>query len=380
MKLFHLSDLHLGRRLCELPLIEDQRHILSQILSYANSERPDAVLISGDIYDKPVPTVEAVSLFDGFLNKLSSRGISVLAVAGNHDSPERVGFGGRLMEPSGVYLAQGYDGSARRVTLGDEWGEVDFYLLPFIKPSAVRRFFPEKETAAGFDFDASAALECVIAELKPEPTRRSVLLAHQFVTGAERSDSEELSVGGADNVDAEVFAPFDYTALGHIHRPQWVGERIRYCGSPLKYSFSETAQEKSVTVVELRTKGELSVSELPLKPLHELVELRGGYDELTLRSRWDGTTLTSDYLHITLTDEDDIPEAAAKLRVIYKNLMKLDYDNTRTRAGYEPIDSAVERKAPLELFAEFFKQQNGRELSEKQSDFMRELIERTFEQ
>lgn len=376
MKLFHLSDLHLGKRLCEQSLLEDQREILRRILAILDDERPDAVLIAGDVYDKPVPPAEAVQLFDEFLAQLAGRQTPVFVISGNHDSPERIAFGGRLMRASRVYMAPVYDGRVEPVPLTDEYGPVDVYLLPFVKPAGVRRFFPEREIAGYTD-----AIRAAVEAMAPDPARRSVLVTHQFVTGAARCDSEELSVGGSDNVDAAVFDPFDYVALGHLHGPQAAGRTaLRYCGSPLKYSFSEAGQTKSVTVVELAEKGQVAVRTRPLTPLRELVELRGRYEELTLRSFYEGTSYTEDYLHITLTDEEDIPDAVGKLRVIYRNLLRLDYDNARTRAGlWDAQLPKTEQKTPLELFAELYEKQNGQPMNEEQTDFMRELIETVWE-
>ena len=376
MKLFHLSDLHLGKRLNEVSLLEDQEYILKQILRMADDEQPDAVLIAGDVYDKAVPSAEAVSLFDGFLSTLVGRGIRVLVISGNHDSPERLSFGARVMRTGGVFLSPVYDGSVRPVTLTDGFGEVDFYLLPFIKPAAVRRFFTEETIENHND-----AVRCAVEAMRVDKTRRSVLLAHQFVTGAARSESEEISVGGADNVDASLFDAFDYVALGHIHAPQSCGrETLRYCGTPLKYSFSEARDKKSVTVVELRQKGDVSVRTLPLRPLRDMVELRGTYAELTSRAFYEGTTLTEDYTHVTLTDEEEIPEAGAKLRVIYRGFMKLDYDNRRTRAGgaFTLGDDARE-KSPFELFSAFYEAQNGQPMSPAQEAYMKNLIGETTE-
>ena len=376
MKLFHLSDLHLGKRLCEQSLLEDQREVLRRILAILDDERPDAVLIAGDVYDKPVPPAEAVQLFDEFLAQLAGRQTPVFVISGNHDSPERIAFGGRLMRASRVYMAPVYDGRVEPVTLTDEYGPVDVYLLPFVKPAGVRRFFPEREIAGYTD-----AIRAAVEAMAPDPARRSVLVTHQFVTGAARCDSEELSVGGSDNVDAAVFDPFDYVALGHLHGPQAAGRpSLRYCGSPLKYSFSEAGQTKSVTVVELAEKGQVAVRTRPLTPRRELVELRGRYEELTLRSFYEGTSYPEDYLHITLTDEEDIPDAVGKLRVIYHNLLRLDYDNARTRAGlWDAQLPKTEQKTPLELFAELYEKQNGQPMSEEQTDFMRELIETVWE-
>lgn len=374
MKLFHLSDLHLGKRVNEFSMLPDQEHILQQILQLTDDEQPDAVLIAGDVYDKTVPPAEAVQLFDDFLCQLAARHIAVFIISGNHDSPERIAFGGRLMKHSGVYVSPVYDGTVHPLTLTDEQGEVDIFMLPFIKPAHVRRYYPEAEIASYTD-----ALRVAIEAMNIDPGRRNVLMTHQFVTGASRSDSEEISVGGTDNVDASVFAPFDYVALGHIHGPQHVGsETIRYCGTPLKYSFSEAGHTKSVTVVKLSDT--VSLRTLPLVPLHDLREIRGTYLELTDKRTYEGTA-TDDYLHITLTDEEDIPEAINKLRVIYPNLMKLDYDNTRTRTGgHIEADAQVQSLSPLELFAQFYETQNGQPLSEEQQQIASDLITQIWEE
>lgn len=377
MKLIHLSDLHLGKRVNDFSMLEDQQYILAEILQIIDREKPDGVLIAGDVYDKSVPSAEAVALLDDFLVRLSRRELRIFVISGNHDSPERMAFGGRLMERSGVHLAPVYDGRVEPVVLTDQYGPVKLYLLPFVKPSHVRRCFPEREIATYTDAVAAA-----IEAMGVDTAVRNVLVTHQFVTGAARCDSEELSVGGTDNVDAAVFDPFDYVALGHIHGPQQVGrETVRYCGTPLKYSFSEAGHKKSVTVVELGAKGSVTIRTIPLKPLRDMVELRGTYEELTLRAFYEGTTYPRDYIHITLTDEEDIPDAVGKLRIIYPNLMKLDYDNKRTRAGIR-LEGAedVQQKSPLELLEEFYSNQNGQPMSEEQRVFARDMMERIWEE
>ena len=365
MKFFHLSDLHLGRRMYEFSLIDDQKFILEEILRLAEQESPDAIVIAGDIYDRAVPSAEAVELFDGFLRALSERHIPVLCISGNHDSPERVAFGASLMTPSGVYLSPVYNGSVEAVALSDVFGEVRFYLLPFIKPANVRRFYPDAVIESYTD-----AVRCAVENMEVNPAARNVLITHQFVTGGVRSDSEDITVGGTDNVDAAVFDSFDYVALGHLQGAQKIGrETLRYSGTPLKYSFSERNQEKSVTVVELGTKGSVSISTLPLTPRRDLREIRGTYAELTLRDNYAGSN-TEDYIHAILTDENDIPNALARLRSIYPNLMKLDYDNLRTRSS--AVIAAEERHRTMtdtELFAELFEKQNGQKLSDEQSAY-----------
>lgn len=376
MKLIHLSDLHLGKRVNEFSMLEDQQYILTEILQIIDQEKPDGVMIAGDVYDKSVPSAEAVALLDDFLVRLAKRDLQVFLISGNHDSPERMAFGGRLMAQSGVHLAPVYDGKVSPSTLTDEYGPVNLYLLPFLKPAHVRRCFPEREILTYTD-----ALAAAIEAMGVDPAQRNVLVTHQFVTGAARCDSEEISVGGTDNVDVSVFEPFDYVALGHIHGPQQVGrETVRYCGTPLKYSFSEAKHQKSVTVVELGEKGAVSVRTVPLTPMRDLAELRGTYEELTFRGFYDGTSYPRDYVHITLTDEEDIPDAVSKLRIIYPNLMKLDYDNKRTRAGIILEGAEDQQRSPLELLEEFYEKQNGQPMGEEQRAFAKSLMERIWEE
>lgn len=376
MKLIHLSDLHLGKRVNEFSMLEDQQYILTEILQIIDREKPDGVMIAGDVYDKSVPSAEAVALLDDFLVRLAKRDLQVFLISGNHDSPERMAFGGRLMAQSGVHLAPVYDGKVSPITLTDEYGPVNLYLLPFLKPAHVRRCFPEREILTYTD-----ALAAAIEAMGVDPAQRNVLVTHQFVTGAARCDSEEISVGGTENVDVSVFGPFDYVALGHIHGPQQVGrETVRYCGTPLKYSFSEAKHQKSVTVVELGEKGAVSVRTVPLTPMRDLAELRGTYEELTFRGFYDGTSYPRDYVHITLTDEEDFPDAVSKLRIIYPNLMKLDYDNKRTRAGIILEGAEDQQRSPLELLEEFYEKQNGQPMGEEQRAFAKSLMERIWEE
>ena len=376
MKLIHLSDIHLGKRVNEFSMLEDQAHILKKILAVVDEEKPNGVLIAGDVYDKSVPSTEAVQLFDDFLVGLAERKLPVFIISGNHDSPERLSFANRLIDAVGIHLAPVYNGVVEPITLSDEYGPVNVYMLPFIKPAHVRGFFPDTEITGYSDAVAAA-----IGRMNIDKTQRNVLITHQFVTGAQRSDSEELSVGGTDNIGAEVFCDFDYVALGHIHGPQNMDSgRIRYCGSPLKYSFSEAAQQKSVTVAELKEKGTLEIHTVPLIPRRDMVELKGSYQQLTLRKFYENTTYQEDYTHITLTDEEDIPDAVAKLRTVYHNLMKLDYDNTRTRHS-AAISGAenVETRSPIALFAEFYELQNGLPMSAEQTELVASLIEKIWE-
>ena len=331
-----------------------------------DEEAPDAVLICGDVYDKSVPSAEAVTVFDDFLCRLAKRKLTVMIISGNHDSPERLSFGNRLMEQAGIHIAPVYNGDLRPVTLTDSLGQVDFWLLPFLKPAHVRRFFPEEKIESYTD-----ALRVAIDHMDRSEQKRNVLLTHQFVTGADTCESEEISVGGTDNVDASVFDGFDYVALGHIHGQQNIGgsNRIRYCGTPLKYSFSEEHHHKSVTVLELGE--ERTIRLIPLRPLHDMRSVRGSFQELQDRS-----LATEDYVQVILTDEQDVPEAMGKLRTIFPNIMHLRYDNTRTRANKRITGAEnVQEKTPMELFAELYEKQNNQPMSQLQQEFMEKLLE-----
>lgn len=380
MKLMHLSDLHLGKRLNEFSLLEDQSFILQQLVELVRSEQPDCVLLAGDIYDKPVPPAEAVTLFDDFLNKLAQL-TTVCVTSGNHDSAERLAFGAQLMREGGVHFCGLYTGEPQCVTLQDSYGSVHIYLLPFLKPAHVRHCLPPEEAEQVTTYHE--ALRCAVERLHINAAERNVLVAHQFVTGAQTAGSEAVNVGGVDNIGAEVFSAFDYTALGHIHKAQNVGsERLRYSGTPLKYSFAEWQQEKSVTLVELGEKGSVSVTALPLAPLRDLRKLRGSYEELMSRDFYDelpkdSDGLLRDFYHLTLTDEEDVPDAVQKLRSVYKNLLQLEYDNKRTRTdnAIEGAERVVE-KSPLELMEEFYQLQNNQALSEKQRAYLQGLLEK----
>ena len=370
MKFFHLSDLHLGKRVNECSMLEDQRHILAEIVRLAEEERPDAVLIAGDVYDRSVPCVEAVQLLDQFLVQLSGLGLAVFVIAGNHDSVERMAFASALLAKSNVHISPMYAGTLAPITLHDAHGPLHIWLLPYLKPATVRPYFEGKEIASYSD-----ALAAALEPAEIDTSARNILVAHQFVTGAVTSESEELYVGGSENVDASLFAAFDYVALGHIHRPQMIErETLRYCGTPLKYSFSEVNHRKSVTVVDFGGKGDIAVTERPLTPLHDMRELRGTYAELTSRLHYTGTN-TEDYIHITLTDEEDEPNAMMKLRSIYPNLMRLDYDNKRTRSSvFVESAAGLEKKTPMEFFGELYEAQNGQPMSEQQAEYARRVF------
>ena len=374
MKFIHISDLHIGKKLNEFSLAEDQRHILGEILKIADTERPDCVFIAGDIYDKSMPSGEAVEMFDAFLYELTLLNTNIFIISGNHDSPERISFGARLMQNSRVFIAPVYDGTVYKHSLKDGFGLINIYLLPFVTPRQVRRFYGA-ETESYND-----AVKTAISEIPDDESERNVILTHQFVTGAVQSDSEDISVGGTDNIDASLFDKFDYVALGHIHRPQSVlRDTVRYCGTPLKYSFSEASHQKSVTLGLMNEKGNIALSYIPLTPLHDMREIRGTYEEVTDKRNY-GDLPTDDYIHITLTDEFDVPDALFKLRTIYPNLMKLDYDNKRTQSSGElTLDDTVERRSPLQIFCDFYKQRMGNDMNDTQRNFCEKIMTEIWE-
>ena len=375
MKFVHLSDLHLGKRVNEYSMLEDQEYILTKIINIIDDEKPSGVIIAGDVYDKSIPSAEAVQMFDDFLTRLAKRNLQVFVISGNHDSPERMSFGSRLMDQSGIHISQVYNGEIMPFSIQDEHGVVNVYMLPFVKPAHVKRFSDESIESY------TDAIRVAVAEMNVDQSARNLLITHQFVTGATRSESEDVSVGGSDNVDVSVFDGFDYVALGHIHSPQnCTSERVRYCGTPLKYSFSEAKDNKSITVVELAEKGNLSVKTVSLVPMRDMVEIKGKYNEIMLKSFYENTSYQEDYIHITLTDEEDIVDAIGKLRTVYHNLMKIDYDNKRTRS-VSRVDGAVdvETKTPIELFSDFYELQNNQPMSDEQKAFVDDLIEQVWE-
>lgn len=374
MKILHLSDLHLGKKVNEFSMINDQQYILNQILNIADNENPDCVIIAGDIYDRPSPSAEAVQIFDDFLFCLSERKLPVFIISGNHDMAERISFGGRLMKSSNIHIAPVFNGKITPIELKDEHGSINLYMIPFIKPFNVRKFFPDKKIE-----DYTDAMKIVIENMNVNSDNRNILIIHQFITGASFSESEELSVGGTENIDADIFDDFDYVALGHIHRPQNVrGERIRYCGSPLKYSLKEANQQKSVTIVEIGEKGNLNIRTSPLTPERDMKVYKGTYKEITDPDFYDNIK-TDEYIFITLTDEEDIPDANRKLRKIYPYMMQLSYDNSRTR-NHSIIKNDIknEKIPPMQLFAEFYEAQCNHKMSSEQYEFVDNLIKEVW--
>ncbi|MCD8158460.1 MAG: exonuclease SbcCD subunit D [Clostridiales bacterium] len=372
MRFIHLSDLHIGKRVNGFSMLEDQEYILIKILNVIDETGAEGVILAGDIYDKTTPPAEAVMVLDGFLNSLVKRGLPVFIISGNHDSPERLAFASRLISKTGVYISPVFDGKVESAALEDEYGKINIYLLPFIRPANVSKYLGTNPGSY------TEAVEDVIKTLGINKEERNILVTHQFVTGAERSDSEDISVGGADNVSAEAFADFDYTALGHIHKPQSVRANIRYCGTPLKYSFSEAKDVKSVTVVDLKEKGNIEIQIVPLIPKRDMRKLRGSYSELTLKANYENTN-REDYLGITLTDTEYIPDAIGKLRTVYPNIMTLDYEMTAGKTFDFKERGETEERTPLELFGDFFKIQNGRTMTGEQENFLSDIIKEVWE-
>ena len=370
MRFLHLGDLHLGKSLGDFDLIGDQKYILDQMLAVIRERTVDAVLIAGDVYDKAIPSEAATNLLDYFLCRLAETGVKTFLISGNHDSDDRLNYGSRLFQDNQIFISSVFRGELEKYTVEDEQGEVDVYLLPFVKASQVRHYFPDAKIDSYDD-----AVRVIIEHAHLNLQKRNVIVAHQFVTGALRCEAEELQVGDVDQIPVELFDAFDYVALGHIHSPQKVGrETVRYCGSPLKYSFSEAGQEKSITIVELKEKGTVELRTIPLKPLHDLRKIRGTYLEVTAKTFYENSDRT-DYLMVTLTDEEDVPDGMAKLRTIYPNLMRLEYDNKRTRSNAEVTAAErIEEKSELELFQEFYELQNNQSMTEQQKAFVKALL------
>ena len=381
MKFLHLSDLHIGKIVNSFSMLEEQRHAFGQIIGYIDSEKPDAVLIAGDVYDRAVPSVEAVRLFDDFLTDLAAKEVTVILISGNHDSPERLNYASRLLSARKLHLCGVFDGVLRSVRLSDTHGDVTFWMLPFIKPSGVRGLFADSEIDSYTD-----AVHAVLASADIDYSKRNVLLSHQFYTAADlspiRSESEINPVGGLDAVDAGLLAKFDYVALGHLHGSQGVGDNIRYAGSPVKYSFSEWKQAKSATLVQIEEKGCITVTALPLVPLRDMREIKGPLERL-LSDEVSSQGNKEDYLRVILTDEDEIIDPMGKIRSVYPNVMALDFENSRTCIDVSAARSELDQLETLslyDLFSEFFLEMSGGVMSEEQVEIVRELLEREGEE
>lgn len=382
MRFIHLADLHIGKKVNEFSMLEEQRYVLEQVLATAEQRKPDGVILAGDIYDKAVPATEAVQLLDWFLTELSRRKLPVYMVSGNHDSGERLAFGADLLKQSRIYVSALYDGTLEPVVLEDDYGKLNLYLLPFVKPVHVRRSLCRQQEAGVEPEEIQTyqqAIETVLKRADIHAGERNVLVAHQLVTGASRCDSEDLSVGGLDNVDASLFKDFDYVALGHIHGPQsMTRDTIRYAGTLLKYSFSECNHEKSITLVEVKEKGNVSIEAIPVVPKHDMRQIKGSYEALMARDYYKNSN-REDYLKVILTDEEELPEVMGRLRTVYPNIMKLEYENTRTKSSgaVQPVETAAD-KSPMEYFTEFYEMQNNQPMTPEQSQIVEDMMEQIW--
>lgn len=395
MRFMHLADLHIGKKVNGFSMLEDQRYVLEQVLKVAQQQNLDGVILAGDIYDKSVPAGEAVQLLDWFLTELVNLQLEVYMVSGNHDSIERLSFGSKLFAKSGLHVSSVYDGHLESIILQDEYGPLNLYLLPFVKPVHVRSALKnclvenfsrdvlgnavETEDVFAHIQTYDDAIAEVLKEAELDASARNLLVAHQLVTGAERCDSEDVSVGGLDNVSAELFGDFDYVALGHIHGPQsMTRDTIRYAGTLLKYSFSECSHKKSITIVELKEKGNVDIITIPIKSIRDMRVIEGEYKTVMSREFY-ASTNREDYLKVVLTDELEIPEAMSKLRTVYPNIMALEYNNIR-KHHMSDVDGAelAQVKQPIEYFREFYEKQNGTSMSDKQEAIVSEAIKEVW--
>ena len=374
MKLMHLSDLHLGKLVLEQSMIDDQKYILNQIIDIVKKGRVDIVLIAGDVYDKSIPTIEAVNLFSDFLTRLYKLKVFVFVISGNHDSKDRLSFGNELFVDNGIYIEGIFNGNLRCETINDKDGKLNIYMLPFIKPVEVKRFYPDEIIDTYED-----AIKCILKHSSINKSGRNIIMIHQFVTSLGedviRSDSESISLGGIDNIDVTLFKDFDYVAMGHIHGPQKVGrETARYSGSPLKYSFSEVNQKKSVCIVEFNSKEDINISKIPLIPIRDMRVIKGPFDKL-ISKEIVNLENKNDYLDVVLTDDDYIINAIGKLRKFYPNILKLEYENKiSSNEVSDNIDIDKSNMSPIDLFSEFYKMQNGIELPAKKRKIIEEVI------
>jgi len=377
MKIMHLSDLHLGKSILEQSLIVDQEYILNQIIDIVKEKLIDIVLIVGDVYDKGIPNVDAVRLFSSFLTSLYKLKVKVLVISGNHDSKDRLSFGNELFVDNGVYIEGIFNGELRKVTLNDDSGNLNVYMLPFVKTADVRKYYPDIQIDSYDD-----AVRCIINNTKIDKNQRNIIMVHQFVTAGgidvERCESESLSLGGIDNIDVSIFDDFDYVAMGHIHKGQrLIKDTVRYSGSLLKYSFSEVNHRKSVPIIEFNDKGNINIELVDLVPLRDMKIIKGTMEEL-LSSDFIKNINIEDYISVVLTDEDYIMDAIGKLRSVYKNILRLEYDNKRT-SGYTLNDSKdnidVKLLSEIELFSKVYELQNNIELSDEKRDIVEHTIE-----
>ena len=373
MKIAHISDLHLGKQLYSFSLTEDQEYILNKIVSVIKEQKVEVLLIAGDIFDKNVASLDGIKLFRKFLNDLVKNQIAVMIISGNHDSPERLTFGAEFMKSHKLYFSKVYDGTIEPVILQDEYGPVNFYLLPFIRPAEVKHFFPDEQIKSYED-----AVKLAVKNLNIDKAQRNIILSHQAIINAQTCDSEESIIGGLDTISADIYNDFDYCALGHIHTPQKIRDNVIYCGSPLKYSTSEMKKDKSMPIIELGEKGKIEINYEPLIPLRDIREIKAKFYEIIEMAKKDPYN-KEDYINIILTDENETMDALSTLRESYPNIIHLSYENSSTQNTANLDDIVFDNKtSPLELFEDFFENRGGRQLTSEEKDFMQNLIEKIW--
>lgn len=377
MRILHLADLHLGKILQEQPLIEDQKYMLEEIIKKVQEENIEIILISGDIYDRSIPQTDAVDMLDYFLNKLiKDLKKQVFMISGNHDSKERLGFGNKIFENDGLYISSKYEGQIKKVELQDEYGKLNIYLLPFIKPVEVKKYFEDEILS----YDET--IKKIIEKENIDETQRNIILTHQFVTcigeEVERTDSETISLGGIDNVDISNYDKFDYVAIGHVHRPQRIGrDTARYAGTMLKYSFSEVNHKKTIPIIDFKEKGNINIKLVELTPLRDMREIKGPIEELTKKENYKNTN-TEDYIKAIITNEEPVYDAIGQIRKVYPNVLKLEIQNSKSSVSQndekEKELQNIKNKSEVELFNEFYKFQNYTELNDEQSQVIENIV------
>lgn len=377
MKILHLADLHLGKILQEQSLLEDQEYMLKEIIKIIKEEKVETILIAGDVYDRSVPPAEAVSLLDDFLKILIKElKIKVFIIAGNHDSKDRLGFGSRIFEDEGLYIESKYTGNLRKVELQDEYGKINVYMLPFVKPVEVKQFFKDD-----LENNYNTAINKIIEKEQINTKERNIIMVHQFITAGtrlpERTESEVLSLGGIENVDVSNFNNFDYVAIGHVHRPQQIGrDTARYAGTMLKYSFSEINHHKTVPIIDVKEKGNINIELIPLNPVRDMRELKGPIEELLKKENYE-TGNINDYIKAVITNEEPVYDAIGQLRRIFPNTLKLEIRNSKTARNAEEQTLNLEnikKKSELELFCDFYKAQNNVDLNNDQLEIIKNII------
>jgi exonuclease SbcD len=379
MKIIHTGDWHIGKLVHGVHMTEDQRHILKQLVELIEKEKPQVLIIAGDIYDRSIPPVEAVELLDETLCKIVLKHeITVIAIAGNHDSPDRVGFANKILTDRGLHIRGNISREIIPVRIEDEYGPVDFYPVPFAEPAVVRELYGDSEVRSHDD-----AMKKVLGRIvdKFDKNARKVCISHAFLMGTEvleTSESERpLSIGGSEYVKVDYYEDFDYVALGHLHRPQKVKyEKIRYSGSLLKYSFSEARQKKSITIVDMDKDGNIEYELRELKPLRDLRIIKGDLNSLMNKDIY-SLGNTDDYIMASLTDKGELVDPIGRLRSVYPNILRLEREQYDREAGEDRTSAGNEfsKKNPVELFSEFYENMSGEEFDKDKMEIVEEVLD-----